>query len=258
MTQADRPASRRPPPNPHVRAAWLPSFTFDPIIYQAIMVCNAHWILIHFLLGVTWLDCDDDKLGHSMNKSLNHRRIISNTKKKDKNGDMRTVRIRCVLCCNRCDNHRSSRSAADPKHSRLGRETVQYCSVCGVHLCNHCFMTFHCDERPILPLCHPAHQNNSPFPARRLVLDGSPTGSPKRVTRTRKISNTASASTNSNSQGSGGRRRSRSQGVTPEEGSSASPKRRRRVVRVSNNTRSSNSTSTSTRRSTGRNNMAAN
>ena len=82
MTKADRPASRRPPPNPQVRAAWLPSFTFDPITHQAIMVCNTHWILIHFLLGVTWLDCDDDKLGHSAQLFKEHGMRMTPTKDK--------------------------------------------------------------------------------------------------------------------------------------------------------------------------------
>ena len=117
-----------------------------------------------------------------VNKRLAHKRLSTTEKLREKNGGLRTARARCVMCCIRCDRHSKNPTAAD--HTRLGRNTVQYCEDCGVYLCRHCFHPFHASAVPVLSRCLAKKLPNSILSTARQGPEPAPnTTSPIKVMR---------------------------------------------------------------------------
>lgn len=104
-----------------------------------------------------FMDPDTDLFQKRLNKGLNHRQCRSAKKTIEKRGTdksevERCVRGDCIVCCRKCDKY-CKETPIREKHTRRGRATVNFCSVCKVYLCKNCFDTFHLDEIPDLPPC---------------------------------------------------------------------------------------------------------
>lgn len=59
MSVADKPASTK---QHHIAGATAVANTIDPLMKEAVRVVNTEWVKLFFVLGVSWMDIDDDKL----------------------------------------------------------------------------------------------------------------------------------------------------------------------------------------------------
>lgn len=81
MTKADKPASKRSALH---GATQLPSFSFDPIVDEAIDAFNKESTKTYFVPGVTWVDIDDDKIPNCSPKWKSYGMKTTPTKDKKK------------------------------------------------------------------------------------------------------------------------------------------------------------------------------
>ena len=91
------------------------------------------------------MDPEKDEFKIRLNKDMNHV-LIPNEKRNSKN---RTQRLRCVLCCWKCEK-------GEPQyndHYRQGRTTTKMCLTCQVPICSNCNSTFHNIVKLELPVC---------------------------------------------------------------------------------------------------------
>ena len=91
------------------------------------------------------IDPEKDEFKIRLNKDMNHM-LIPNEKRNSKN---RTQRLRCVLCCWKCEKEEPQYN----DHYRQGKTTTKTCLTCQVPICSNCYSTFHNVVKLELPVC---------------------------------------------------------------------------------------------------------